>query len=123
MHSALCGPFPTADISGNKYMLTLVDDFSRLTITKAVQNKSDIPKALQEMILKFESMTGCHVKNLWTNWGAEFRSHKFLRWLEHKDIVPHYSRANVVAEQIARSIWRMAYINLYSFPRESCYIL
>ena len=45
VHSALCGPFPTADNRGNKYMLILVDDFSRLTITRAVQDKSDIPKS------------------------------------------------------------------------------
>ena len=48
-------------------MLILVDDFSHLPITRAVQDKSDIPKTLQEMILNFESMIGYHVRNLWTN--------------------------------------------------------
>jgi len=34
----------------------------------------DVPEALQEMILKFESRTGCHIENLWTNWGAQVSS-------------------------------------------------
>ena len=88
VHSTLHGPFHSPDISGNQYMITLVDDFSRLTITRAIQEKSDVPVALQEMILKFESMTECSIENLWTNWGAEFRSHKFLLWLKQKHIVP-----------------------------------
>jgi len=35
-------------------------------------------EALQEMILKFEGMTGCHIGDLWTNGSAEFRSISFF---------------------------------------------
>ena len=122
MHSALRGHFPTADIRGNKYIVILVDNFSRLTITSAVQEKSDMPEALQEMILKFESMVGCHIEDLWTNWGAEFRSHKFLLWLQRKDIVPHYSKTNAnYAIHIEDSLYQPLFIS--AIPLGSCYVL
>ena len=38
VHSFLRSPFPTTDIRGNKYMLTLVDDYSRLTITRCARS-------------------------------------------------------------------------------------
>ena len=41
VHGDLFGPRPTEAIGGQKYMLTLVDDYSRFTMAKAIHERSD----------------------------------------------------------------------------------
>ena len=52
--------FPYCRYWGKWYMIALIVDFSRFTITRAVQDKSDVSETLRKMILQFESMVGCH---------------------------------------------------------------
>jgi len=122
VHSDLCGPLPTADIRGKRYMLTLVDDYSRYTITRAIEHKSEAADALKEMMLQFESLTGCYIQNLRTDWGGEFKSTEFLYWLRQrgtslKPTIPHHSETNAVAERTNHSIITMVRTNLYSLPK------
>ena len=48
VHTDLCGPINIKTPSGNKYLLTLIDDFSRFTYVYFLRNKSQTLSKLQE---------------------------------------------------------------------------
>ena len=64
VHGDLCGPMPTEAIGGHKYILALVDDYSRFTMAKAIHERSDAAAALSEMVQYFERMTGINIGSL-----------------------------------------------------------
>jgi len=102
IHSDLCGPF-TEDMKGNKYIITLIDDYSRFTMAGAIKQKLDAASKLQEFIARFEVMTNMTVQNIRTDHGGEYRSREFTAWLRKRGIdtrptVPYHSQTNSVAE-------------------------
>ncbi|KFD59738.1 hypothetical protein M514_28083, partial [Trichuris suis] len=48
VHSDLCGPMPTITPSGNRYMLTLIDDHSRFTVVRLLRSKDEVTGATME---------------------------------------------------------------------------
>lgn len=43
IHSDICGSMQTATPSGKKYFLTLIDDYSRFTVTRLLKTKTEVP--------------------------------------------------------------------------------
>lgn len=64
VHSDICGPLPTTTTTGKKYFITLVDDYSRLALTKAIAAKSEASTTLQEMIAQLQKQTTCSVREI-----------------------------------------------------------
>ncbi|GKG41120.1 putative ribonuclease H-like domain-containing protein [Tanacetum coccineum] len=54
----LCGPMPVASVNGKKYILVIVDDYSRFTWVKFLRSKD---KAL-DFIIKFLKMIQLRLK-------------------------------------------------------------
>ena len=46
IHSDLCGPMQTATPSGNKYLLTFIDDYSRFTVLRLIKSSSRSSKRI-----------------------------------------------------------------------------
>nr|GEX11382.1 hypothetical protein [Tanacetum cinerariifolium] len=46
----LCGPMRVASINGNKYILVIVDDYSRYTWTLFLRSKDETPEVLKEFL-------------------------------------------------------------------------
>ncbi|GFW81384.1 retrovirus-related Pol polyprotein from transposon TNT 1-94 [Trichonephila clavipes] len=42
LHMDLCGPMPTESQGGNKYFLSIIDDYSRKVTVFPIRNKSDV---------------------------------------------------------------------------------
>jgi len=122
LHANLCGLLPVQDLYQKRYMLVLVDDYSRFIMTRAIREKADAAEALQEMIPTFEKLTNCQVGGLRTDWGGEFNSHSFLKWLSNRGTkihptVPYHSETNTVAERANRTIMTMIRANLDILPK------
>jgi len=83
LHIDLYRLLPVQDLYQKKYMLVLTDDYSRFIMTRAIREKADTAEALQEMIPAFEKVTNCQVGGLRTDWGDEFNSNSFLKWLSN----------------------------------------
>ncbi|GJS70858.1 retrovirus-related pol polyprotein from transposon TNT 1-94 [Tanacetum coccineum] len=49
LHKDLCGPMRVASVNGKKYILVIVDDFSRFTWVKFLRSKDEAP----DFIIKF----------------------------------------------------------------------
>jgi hypothetical protein len=66
------GELPVAGLNGEKYMLVLVDDFSRRIQIWTVCSKVDVGALVQEVLLNWEVSTGCKVVTVKTDRGTEF---------------------------------------------------
>nr|GEX10488.1 hypothetical protein [Tanacetum cinerariifolium] len=50
LHMDLCGPIRVASINGKKYILVIVDDYSRYTWTLFLRSKDETPEVLKEFL-------------------------------------------------------------------------
>nr|GFC40629.1 hypothetical protein [Tanacetum cinerariifolium] len=50
LHMDLCGPMRVASINGKKFILVIVDDYSRYTWTLFLRSKDETPEALKEFL-------------------------------------------------------------------------
>nr|GEX92734.1 retrovirus-related Pol polyprotein from transposon TNT 1-94 [Tanacetum cinerariifolium] len=50
LHMDLCGPMRVASINGKKYVLVIVDDYSRYTWTHFLRSKDETPEVLIELL-------------------------------------------------------------------------
>nr|GFC28329.1 retrovirus-related Pol polyprotein from transposon TNT 1-94 [Tanacetum cinerariifolium]GFC28333.1 retrovirus-related Pol polyprotein from transposon TNT 1-94 [Tanacetum cinerariifolium] len=50
LHMDLCGPLRVASINGKKYVLVIIDDYSRYTWTLFLRSKDGTPKVLKEFL-------------------------------------------------------------------------
>jgi hypothetical protein len=54
LHMDVVGEIPVEGTEGEKYFLTVVDDFSRHVEARALSHKSDVPQAVNEIINYWE---------------------------------------------------------------------
>ncbi|GJS30650.1 retrovirus-related pol polyprotein from transposon TNT 1-94 [Tanacetum coccineum] len=58
LHMDLCGPMCVASVNGKKYILVIVDDYSRFTWVKCLRSKDEAP----DFIIKFLKMIQVRLK-------------------------------------------------------------
>ncbi|GJZ06222.1 retrovirus-related pol polyprotein from transposon TNT 1-94 [Tanacetum coccineum] len=51
LHMDLCGPMRVASINGKKYILVIVDDYSRYTWTLFLRSKDETPEVLKDFLI------------------------------------------------------------------------
>ena len=94
---------------GRRYVVTFVDDHSRMLWVEALARKSDVFGAFQRFKAAAENESGKHIQRLRSDNGGEYTSHEFRDFLAehgiHHEMPPPYSpQANGVAERINRTI-------------------
>ncbi|GJY43196.1 retrovirus-related pol polyprotein from transposon TNT 1-94 [Tanacetum coccineum] len=57
LHMDLCGPMRIQSINGRKYILVIIDDYSRFTWVKFLRSKDEVP----EFVIKFLKMIQVHL--------------------------------------------------------------
>ncbi|MBW0522566.1 hypothetical protein O181_062281 [Austropuccinia psidii MF-1] len=86
----LMGPLPPS-LDRKKYVLTIQDCFSRLTVAIPLLDKTEAKVELQQWILQFMNTTGCKVKIVRTDNGSEFKNIIFNDFLKQQGILREYS--------------------------------
>lgn len=76
IHSDLCGPMQTTSISGNNYMLTFIDDFTRKVWVYFLKHKSEVFQKFRHFKAFVEKQNGIHIKVLRTDRGGEYISRR-----------------------------------------------
>nr|GFB42686.1 integrase, catalytic region, zinc finger, CCHC-type, peptidase aspartic, catalytic [Tanacetum cinerariifolium] len=75
LHMDLCGPMRVESVNGKKYILVIVDDYSRFTWVKFLRSKDETP----DFIIKFLKMIQVRLKvpvcRIRTDNGTEFVNH------------------------------------------------
>nr|GEX63991.1 hypothetical protein [Tanacetum cinerariifolium] len=72
LHMDFCGPMRVASINGKKYILVIVDDYSRYTWTLFLRSKNETPEVLKDFLTMIQRNLQALVITVCTNRGIEF---------------------------------------------------
>lgn len=86
VHSDVCSPMPTVTPSGNRYILTLVDDHSRYCVVELINHKSEVPQTIEDYLAFVENKFSRKPKVLRTDNGKEYVNQHLRRILKTKGI-------------------------------------
>ncbi|GJS00434.1 retrovirus-related pol polyprotein from transposon TNT 1-94 [Tanacetum coccineum] len=72
LHMDLCGPMCVESINGKKYILVIVDDYSRYTWTLFLRSKDETPEFLKDFLKMIQCNLQAQVITVQTDRGTEF---------------------------------------------------
>ncbi|GKF77072.1 retrovirus-related pol polyprotein from transposon TNT 1-94 [Tanacetum coccineum] len=72
LHMDLCGPMRLESINGKKYILVIVDDYSRYTWTHFLRSKDETPGVLIDFLTLVQRGLHAQVTTVRTDKGTEF---------------------------------------------------
>ncbi|GJW44512.1 retrovirus-related pol polyprotein from transposon TNT 1-94, partial [Tanacetum coccineum] len=79
-HMDLCGPMRMASINGKRYILVIVDDYSRFTWVRFLKTKDEAPVAIIKCIKNIQVRLNAIVWNVRTDNGTEFVNQTLREW-------------------------------------------
>ncbi|GJU63830.1 retrovirus-related pol polyprotein from transposon TNT 1-94 [Tanacetum coccineum] len=99
LHMDLCGPLRVASINGKKYILVIVDDYSRYTWTLFLRSKDETPEVLKDFLTMIQWNLQAPVISVRTDRGTEFLNktlHAFFKeeGIEHQTSTPRTPEQN-----------------------------
>lgn len=113
VHTDLCGPMRISSLGGSKYIMTIIDDYSRYMTVYFLKNKSEALEKFKEFKMEAEKQTGQKVKSMRSDNGKEYVNSAFSQFLVENGIVhqkscPYTPQQNGVAERVNRTLTEMA---------------
>ncbi|KAI3697946.1 hypothetical protein L6452_31052 [Arctium lappa] len=113
LHMDVCGPMRTQSLGGKKYVLVIMDDYSRYTWVKFLRSKDETPEVLITFLKTTHVNLQKPVKLLRTDNGIEFKNRTVEEYLKSVGISHQYSVArtpkqNVVVERRNRTLVEVA---------------
>ncbi|GKE40603.1 retrovirus-related pol polyprotein from transposon TNT 1-94 [Tanacetum coccineum] len=113
LHMDLCGPMCVASVNGNKYILVIVDDYSRFTWVKCLRSKDEAPDFIIKFLKMIQLRLKAHVRRIRTDNGIEFVNQTLREYYEKVDISHETSIArspqqNGVVERRNRTLIKAA---------------
>ncbi|GJT16765.1 retrovirus-related pol polyprotein from transposon TNT 1-94 [Tanacetum coccineum] len=93
LHMDLCGPMRVASINGKRYILVIVDDYSRFTWVRFLKTKDEAPAAIIKCIKNIQVRLNATVRNVRTDNGTEFVNQTLREWYENVGITHQTSVA------------------------------
>ncbi|GKD85872.1 retrovirus-related pol polyprotein from transposon TNT 1-94, partial [Tanacetum coccineum] len=86
LHMDLCGPMRVQTINGNKYILVIVDDYSRFTWVKFLRSKDETLEVVIKFLKQIQVGLNKTVRNIRTDNGTEFVNKDLTDYYEHVGI-------------------------------------
>ncbi|CAL2236277.1 unnamed protein product [Prunus armeniaca] len=113
VHTDICGPMQIASMSGNRYFLLFIDDYTRMAWVYFLRNKSNTFECFKKFKAMTELQSGHKVKSLRSDRGGEFMSNEFLAYCSEAGIqrqltVAYSPQQNGVVERKNRTVIEMA---------------
>ncbi|GJU34543.1 retrovirus-related pol polyprotein from transposon TNT 1-94 [Tanacetum coccineum] len=87
LHMDLCGPMQIETINGKKYILVIVDDYSRYTWTLFMRSKGETSKVLKDFLKMIQRKLLAQVIMVQTDRGTEFLNKTFHAYFKEEGIV------------------------------------
>ncbi|GJY88539.1 retrovirus-related pol polyprotein from transposon TNT 1-94 [Tanacetum coccineum] len=72
LHMDLCGPMRVASINGKKYILVIMDDYSRFTWVKFLSSNDEAPNFIIKFLKMIQVILNATVRNIRIDNGTEF---------------------------------------------------
>ena len=80
VHTDVCGPMRTPSLSGAKYFVTFIDDYSRFVVIKPMKHKSEVMQHFVEYRKLAENITNQRIKTLRSDNGGEYVSRELISY-------------------------------------------
>ncbi|GJW02434.1 retrovirus-related pol polyprotein from transposon TNT 1-94 [Tanacetum coccineum] len=93
LHMDFCGPMRVASINGKRYILVIVDDYSKFTWVRILKTKDEAPAAIIKCIKNIKVRLKATVRNVRTDNGTEFVNQTLREWYENVGITHQTSVA------------------------------
>ncbi|GJX29922.1 putative ribonuclease H-like domain-containing protein [Tanacetum coccineum] len=90
LHMNLCGPMRVQSINGKKYILVIVDDYSRFTWVKFLRSKDETPAFIINLLKQLQVGLNKTIKFVRTDNGTEF---------VNKDLIDYYENVGITNEK------------------------
>ncbi|KAK2404089.1 hypothetical protein QL285_053465 [Trifolium repens] len=87
VHSDICGPIDVLSTGGNKYFMTFVDEFSRMTWLYHIKVKSEAFNVFKRFKALVDKQSGKPIKVLRTDGGGEYTSTEFENYCKEQGII------------------------------------
>ncbi|GKG03392.1 retrovirus-related pol polyprotein from transposon TNT 1-94 [Tanacetum coccineum] len=105
----LCGPIRVASVNGKKYILVIVDDYSRFTWVKFLASKDEAPHFIIKFLKMIQVRLNAIVRNIRTDNGSEFVNQTLHSYYEsvvisHETYVARTTQQNGVVERRNRTL-------------------
>ncbi|GKC95865.1 retrovirus-related pol polyprotein from transposon TNT 1-94 [Tanacetum coccineum] len=105
----LCGPMRIASINGKKYILVIVDDYSRYTWTLFLRANDETPEVLKDFLMMIQRNLQAPVISDRTDRGTEFLNKTLNAFfkeegIEHQTFTPRTPEQNGVVERRNRTL-------------------
>lgn len=118
VHADLTGPMQEESLGGAKYLLIIVDEFSRKTFGFCLRQKGDAASKIMEWSRAVAVLHGRPITEFHTDGGGEFLSTELLNFFKSVGTVstitpPHTPQHNAIAERMMRTIVEPARCVLY----------
>ncbi|GKD06916.1 retrovirus-related pol polyprotein from transposon TNT 1-94 [Tanacetum coccineum] len=109
LHMDLCGPMRVASINGKKYILVIVDDYSRFTWVKFLASKDEAPDFIIKFLKMIQVRLNASIRNIRTDNGTEFVNQTLRNYYEsvgisHETSVAQSPQQNGVVERQNRTL-------------------
>jgi transposase InsO family protein len=113
LHMDLFGPIAYISISGSKYCLVIMDDYSRFTWVFFLQEKSQTQEILKRLLRRAQNEFGLRIKKIRSDNRTEFKNSQIEGFLEEEGIKhefssPYTPQQNGVVERKNRTLLDMA---------------
>ncbi|GJZ62964.1 retrovirus-related pol polyprotein from transposon TNT 1-94 [Tanacetum coccineum] len=86
LHMDLCGPMRVASVNGKKYILVIVDDYSRFTLVKFLRSKDEALDFIIKFLKMIQVRLKVPVRRIRTDNGTKFVNHTLSECYEKVDI-------------------------------------
>ncbi|GJX69728.1 retrovirus-related pol polyprotein from transposon TNT 1-94 [Tanacetum coccineum] len=109
LHMDLCGPMRVQSIKGKKYILVIVDDYSRFTWVKFLRSKDETPEFVTNFLKQIQVGLNKTVRFVRTDNGTEFVNQVMSEFYQgvgilHQKSVPRTPQQNGVVERRNRTL-------------------
>nr|GEW79352.1 retrovirus-related Pol polyprotein from transposon TNT 1-94 [Tanacetum cinerariifolium] len=112
LHLDLCGPMRVASINGKKYILVIVDKYSRYTWTLFLCSKDETPEVLKEFLMMIQRNLQVLVITVRTDRGTEFLNKTLNAFFKEEGIELQTSTARTPEQNGV--VKRQNYVNVPS---------
>ncbi|GKA88306.1 retrovirus-related pol polyprotein from transposon TNT 1-94 [Tanacetum coccineum] len=90
LHMDLCGPIRVASVNGKKYILMIVDDFSRFTWVYFLRSKDETLEIIKKFIAQAQLNYKAKVCKIQTDNGTEFKNATLKAYFEKLGIMQRF---------------------------------
>ncbi|GJT59535.1 retrovirus-related pol polyprotein from transposon TNT 1-94, partial [Tanacetum coccineum] len=109
LHMDLCGPLRVQSINGKKYILVIVDDYSRFTWVKFFKSKDETPDFVINLLKQVQVGMNKTIQFVWTDNGTEFVNKYLTDYYEsvgitHEKTIPRTPQQNGIVERRNRTL-------------------